>query len=136
MANSEMDYIHGYMADQTYDPTSMNAQSGIAVAQAISESLENVNITFNPAYNVTNLGLIAKKFGNIIFLAGRIELGTAYSGGQSPIAYLPKPATNYATAIASSGSETFIINDQGYLCSNTAIGTGGHNIMGFYFCEM
>ena len=38
MANSEMDYIHGYAADQTYDPTSMNAQSGIAVSEAVGNS--------------------------------------------------------------------------------------------------
>lgn len=42
MANSEMDYIHGYMADQTYDPTSMNAQSGIAVNQALNTILIDV----------------------------------------------------------------------------------------------
>ena len=43
MANSEMDYIHGYMADQTYDPTSMNAQSGIAVAEALLSKIEFQN---------------------------------------------------------------------------------------------
>ena len=44
MANSEMDYIHGYMADQTYDPTSINAQSGIAVNEALGTVIKAVGL--------------------------------------------------------------------------------------------
>ena len=55
MANSEMDYIHGYMADQTYDPTSMNAQSGIAVNEALGTKLKNLGDVAKSSSKVYNL---------------------------------------------------------------------------------
>lgn len=70
--NSALDYIKnkpnipaGVIVDQTYDPTSANAQSGVAVSEAVSTALSSA---YRPAGSVSfaNLGqLIAANEGKV-----------------------------------------------------------------------
>lgn len=74
MANSEMDYIHGYMADQVFDPTSMNAQSGKAIANYSDGKLLKVILRTGNTITVT----LPENSGVYLFFSVSDTIGAVY----------------------------------------------------------
>lgn len=85
----------GGTVDQTYDPTSTNAQSGTAVAEAVQPALKNL-ATGNNSINI--LG------GNTLTSTNSVAIGynTYQRDSSVAIGYSARPADMYSVAVGAS----------------------------------
>ncbi len=113
----------GGTVDQTYDPTSTNAQSGTAVAEAVAPALKN---TATGIDSLTILGTSSSKsyslnigVGTTVGTNGSIAIGANSYSGESSLAI--GSGSNYAMAAGASGSKSVSLG-------SFSSATGSHSI--------
>lgn len=118
----------GGTVDQTYDPTSTNAQSGTAVAEAVAPALKNI-ATGTSSLQVG--GTTPNSYNDVVLIGPRANAyGTnsiaISSGNSSASSYISGLAIGNSTAIGT-GSIAISPNNAAYSTAANSIQLGGGN---------